>query len=145
MKLHRIEVTNINSLYGDQVVDLDGALAGASLFLIQGPTGSGKSTLMDAISLALFVSLLEVVVALPAHVAAALGHRRRAGTPRRDWFAPVRRGFTAGMERLLRDIHQTLGLGAASTDGHRSGVVPDVAVVADPHINAHNVAELQFP
>ena len=54
MKLHRIEVTNINSLYGDQVVDLDGALAGASLFLIQGPTGSGKSTLMDAISLALF-------------------------------------------------------------------------------------------
>jgi exonuclease SbcC len=54
MKLHRIEVTNLNSLYGDQTVDLDGALGGASLFLIQGPTGSGKSTLMDAISLALF-------------------------------------------------------------------------------------------
>lgn len=54
MKLHRIETHNLNSLYGDNHVDLDGDLRGASLFLIQGPTGAGKSTLMDAISLALF-------------------------------------------------------------------------------------------
>ncbi len=54
MKLHVIETTNLNSLYGDQRVDLDADLEGASLFLIQGPTGSGKSTLMDAVSLALF-------------------------------------------------------------------------------------------
>ena len=54
MKLHRIGVTNLNSLYGDQSVDLDTDLAGASLFLVQGPTGAGKSTIMDAISLALF-------------------------------------------------------------------------------------------
>jgi len=54
MKLHRIAVTNLNSLYGEQGIDLDTDLGGASLFLIQGPTGSGKSTLMDAVSLALF-------------------------------------------------------------------------------------------
>ncbi len=54
MKLHRITATNLNSLYDEQTVDLDKDLAGASLFLIQGPTGSGKSTLMDAVSLALF-------------------------------------------------------------------------------------------
>ncbi len=54
MKLHRIRVTNLNSLYGEQQLDLDADLNGASLFLIQGPTGSGKSTLMDAVSLALF-------------------------------------------------------------------------------------------
>jgi exonuclease SbcC len=54
VKLHRIGATNLNSLYGEQTVDLDADLNGASLFLIQGPTGSGKSTLMDAISLALF-------------------------------------------------------------------------------------------
>lgn len=54
MKLHVIEVTNLNSLYGEQRIDLDADLQGASLFLIQGPTGAGKSTLMDAVSLALF-------------------------------------------------------------------------------------------
>ncbi|MCO4762505.1 MAG: AAA family ATPase [Myxococcales bacterium] len=54
MRLHRIHTTNLNSLYGEQCVDLDRDLQGAGLFLIQGPTGSGKSTLMDAVSLALF-------------------------------------------------------------------------------------------
>ena len=54
MKLHRIETVNLNSLYGAHAVDLDDTLAGGSLFLIHGPTGSGKSTLMDAVSLALF-------------------------------------------------------------------------------------------
>ena len=54
MKLHRIETYNLNSLYGEQSVDLDVDLGNASLFLIHGPTGSGKSTLMDAVSLALF-------------------------------------------------------------------------------------------
>ena len=54
MKLHHIKVHTLNSLYGDQSADLDRDLHGASLFLVQGPTGSGKSTLMDAVSLALF-------------------------------------------------------------------------------------------
>jgi exonuclease SbcC len=54
MKLHRISLRNLNSLYGEHVVDLDTDLGGASLFLVMGPTGSGKSTLLDAISLALF-------------------------------------------------------------------------------------------
>ncbi|MEJ2541339.1 MAG: AAA family ATPase [Gemmatimonadota bacterium] len=56
MKLHEITVENLNSLYGRHSVDFDGALAGSSLFLIEGPTGSGKSTLMDAVSLALFAT-----------------------------------------------------------------------------------------
>ena len=54
MKLHQLETKNLNSLYGEQKVDLENELGGAPLFLILGPTGSGKSTLMDAISLALF-------------------------------------------------------------------------------------------
>ena len=54
MKILRIEVTNLNSLYDTHVVDLERALGGASLFLIHGPMGTGKSTLMDAVSLALF-------------------------------------------------------------------------------------------
>ena len=62
MKLHCIRVENLNSLYGEQTLDLDADLAGASLFLIQGPTGSGKSTLMDAVSLALFGTTPRLVV-----------------------------------------------------------------------------------
>ena len=54
MKIHRIELLNLNSLYGEHEVNLEATLGGASLFLIYGPTGSGKSTLMDAVSLALF-------------------------------------------------------------------------------------------
>ncbi len=54
MKLHKITLRNLNSLYGAHSVDLDVDLGGATLFLIRGPTGAGKSTLMDAVSLALF-------------------------------------------------------------------------------------------
>jgi exonuclease SbcC len=54
VKLHRIEVVNVNSLYGEQALDFDEDLGGAPLFLVIGPTGAGKTTLLDAICLALF-------------------------------------------------------------------------------------------
>jgi exonuclease SbcC len=54
VKLVSIELENLNSLYGPHRVDLETDLRDAPLFLIVGPTGSGKSTLVDAVSLALF-------------------------------------------------------------------------------------------
>ncbi len=54
MKFHRIDIQNINSLYGDNPIDLDGHFADVPLYLIMGPTGSGKTTIMDAVCLALF-------------------------------------------------------------------------------------------
>jgi|GEM_PF-2381040 len=58
MKIHVIRIQNINSLScsGDEahVVDLDRDLGHAPIFLIHGPTGAGKSTILDAITLALF-------------------------------------------------------------------------------------------
>ncbi|MEP7120436.1 MAG: AAA family ATPase [Byssovorax sp.] len=54
MKLHGIEVKNLNSLYGEYKIDFHRDLKDAPIFLIVGPTGAGKSTLMDAVSLSLF-------------------------------------------------------------------------------------------
>ena len=53
MKLHRVSISNLNSLYGEHVIDFDSDL-NDSIFVILGPTGAGKSTILDAISLALF-------------------------------------------------------------------------------------------
>lgn len=55
MKILQIRLKNINSLRGEQEVDLDSPpIKNAGLFLIAGITGAGKSTLLDAITLALY-------------------------------------------------------------------------------------------
>ena len=55
MKILKIEFENINSLRGPQQIDFsDKPFSVSSLFAITGPTGSGKSTILDVICLALF-------------------------------------------------------------------------------------------
>ncbi|MCO4780761.1 MAG: hypothetical protein KC646_00450 [Candidatus Cloacimonetes bacterium] len=55
MKILSINFSNLNSLKGDFCIQLDsGSLHDAGIFAICGPTGSGKSTILDAITLALF-------------------------------------------------------------------------------------------
>ncbi len=56
MKLHRLTIENIASIE-HAVIDFDKApLANDRLFLITGPTGSGKSTIIDCLCLALYGS-----------------------------------------------------------------------------------------
>jgi exonuclease SbcC len=56
MRLHSLEMTAFGPYAARQRVDF-GALARSGLFLLEGPTGAGKSTVLDAVSYALYGGL----------------------------------------------------------------------------------------
>ena len=53
MKLHHLRLTGIGPFAGTVEIDL-AALGAGGMFLLEGPTGSGKSTILDAIVYALY-------------------------------------------------------------------------------------------
>ncbi|MBL1082959.1 SMC family ATPase [Streptomyces actinomycinicus] len=56
MRLHRLDLTAFGPFGGSQTVDFD-ALSAAGLFLLHGPTGAGKTSLLDAVCYALYGSV----------------------------------------------------------------------------------------
>ena len=55
MKIKKIEFCNINSLAGEWTVDFEAPdFASSGMFCISGPTGSGKTSILDAICLGLY-------------------------------------------------------------------------------------------
>ncbi|UBU10508.1 AAA family ATPase [Nonomuraea gerenzanensis] len=53
MRPHRLTLTAFGSFPGTETVDFD-ALSAAGLFLVHGPTGAGKTTILDALCFALY-------------------------------------------------------------------------------------------
>src|SRR5215469_9345239 len=56
MRLHRLELQAFGPFATAQRIDFD-RLAGSGLFLLEGPTGAGKTTVLDAITFALYGGL----------------------------------------------------------------------------------------
>ncbi|MFJ4821118.1 AAA family ATPase [Streptomyces sp. NPDC088801] len=56
MRLHRLTVTAFGPFGGTQTVDFDD-LSSAGLFLLHGPTGAGKTSVLDAVCYALYGSV----------------------------------------------------------------------------------------
>ncbi|MFH9006268.1 AAA family ATPase [Streptomyces afghaniensis] len=56
MRLHRLAVTAFGPFGGSQTVDFD-ELSAAGLFLLHGPTGAGKTSVLDAVCYALYGSV----------------------------------------------------------------------------------------
>ena len=56
MRFHRLSITGVGPFRGHEEVDFD-AVSASGLFLIEGPTGAGKTTIIDAIVFALYGSL----------------------------------------------------------------------------------------
>lgn len=56
MRLHTLTLTAIGPYVGTETIDFD-ALAADGLFLFTGPTGAGKSTVLDAVTYALYGKL----------------------------------------------------------------------------------------
>ncbi|WP_031088803.1 AAA family ATPase, partial [Streptomyces sp. NRRL WC-3549] len=74
MRLHRLTLTAFGPFGTTQEVDFD-ALSSAGLFLLHGPTGAGKTSVLDAVCYALY--------------AAVPGARQSPGAPLRSDHAPV--------------------------------------------------------
>ena len=53
MRLHHLELSAFGPYAGTERIDMD-ALTSSGLFLLEGPTGAGKSTILDAITFALY-------------------------------------------------------------------------------------------
>ncbi len=53
MRLHRLRLRAFGPFAGEQTIDFE-PLGAGGLFLLDGPTGAGKSTVLDAITFALY-------------------------------------------------------------------------------------------
>ena len=56
MRLHRLRLAAFGPYATEQVIDFD-RLAHGGLFLLEGPTGAGKTTILDAVTFALYGGL----------------------------------------------------------------------------------------
>ena len=77
-------------------------LAFAPMFFMTGVTGTFVFVIPLIISLALVISMLEVIIALPAHLLHGLGKIKRKQVEGGHWFDPIRKFFRSIIFQILR-------------------------------------------
>ncbi len=94
-------------------------LAFAPMFFMPGMLGKFVFVIPLTISLALFVSLIEAFLVLPAHILPGLGSRgaEDGESVIRNWFSPVRDRFESALRFLLRFRYFLVMLGFVSLGG----------------------------
>ncbi|MFI1535030.1 AAA family ATPase [Streptomyces anandii] len=126
MRLHRLDITAFGPFGGAQRVDFD-ALSAAGLFLLHGPTGAGKTSVLDAVCYALYGSVPgarqgQGTTLRSDHAAAGtrtqvtldltVAGRRLEITRQPPWERPKRRGTGTTVDKAqtwLREYDATAG------------------------------------
>ncbi|MER5450612.1 SMC family ATPase, partial [Streptomyces sp. NPDC002764] len=127
MRLHRLDITAFGPFGGSQSVDFD-SLSAAGLFLLHGPTGAGKTSVLDAVCYALYgtvpgarqsgqgLTLRSDHAAIGTRTAVTLeltvAGRRLEVTRQPPWERPKKRGTGTTLEKAqswLREYDATAG------------------------------------
>jgi len=128
VRLHRLDITAFGPFGGSQTVDFD-ELSSAGLFLLHGPTGAGKTSVLDAVCYALYGSVPGVrqsgqgLTLRSDHAAAGtrtevrleltVAGRRLELTRQPPWARPKKRGTGSTLDKAqswLREYDAAAGV-----------------------------------
>ncbi|MEV5846596.1 SMC family ATPase [Streptomyces sp. NPDC051985] len=128
MRLHRLDVTAFGPFGGTQSVDFD-ALSAAGLFLLHGPTGAGKTSVLDAVCYALYGTVpgarqtgqgltlrsdhAEATTRTEIRLELTVTGRRLEITRQPPWERPKKRGAGTTLDKAqtwLREYDATAGV-----------------------------------
>ncbi len=114
MRLHRLDITAFGPFGGFQTVDFD-ELSSAGLFLLHGPTGAGKTSVLDAVCYALYGSVpgvrqsgqglglrsdhAEVRTRTEVRLELTVAGRRLELTRQPPWARPKKRGVSGTLDK----------------------------------------------